>query len=379
MQVFKLPKLFGISKKGKVKSWKISIEYDGGYPIVFIEHGYEDGKKQRSGKPISVGKNIGKSNETSPWQQAVLEVRAAWKKKQDKNYFVRPCKKNEAMLPMLAFEYGARKHDIVFPCYAQPKLNGVRCLARMKEDGSILFTSRGGKGFMRLHHIEEALREFMLPGDVFDGELYTHGMLFENIVSAVKAGKEENPETIKVGYHIYDFPSHGGELFERIESLYGKVPRYDDSPIKLVSTKEVSNEEDLYLIHDNFIDDKYEGTMIRNKLGFYLFGHRSNDLQKLKDMMDEEFEIVGGNEGIGKSVGQCTFLCVNREEKIFGVRCIGAKGVRIEQWNNLDDYVGKFISVKFQNYSKEGIPIFPVGMSIREGSVDMNGKFIPHY
>lgn len=376
---FKLPKLFGISKGGKIKSWKVSIDVDTEYPTVVIEHGYIDGKKQVNKKTIDSGKNIGKSNETTPWQQAILEVRSAWRKKQDKNYFIRPSKGNETLLPMLAHEYGARKHNIVYPAYAQPKLNGVRCFARMTDTGRIIFTSRGGKGFIRLHHIELALREFMQPGDIFDGELYTHGMLFEDIVSAVKAGKEENPDTVKVGFHIYDLPSHGGDFSERIERLYGVVPRYDESPVKLVSTKEIVSEEDLYIMHDNYVEDKYEGTMIRNRHGLYLFGHRSENLQKLKDMMDGEFEIVDGNDGIGKSKGQCTFVCITNDGLEFGVRCIGAKGVREEQLINLEEYIGKFLSVKFQNYSKEGVPIFPVGITVREGYAKLDGTFIPDF
>lgn len=376
---FKLPKLYGISKAGKIKSWKISIDAENINPVVEIEHGYEDGKKQVNRKTIDTGKNIGKTNETTPWQQAMSEVRSAWRKKQDKNYFIRPCKSSETLLPMLAHEYGSRKHNIVYPCYSQPKLNGVRCFARMTEDERIVFTSRGGKGFSRLHHIDAALREFMHPGDIFDGELYTHGFLFENIVSAVKAGKEENPDTVNIQFHIYDLPSHPGDFQDRIEKLYSRVPRYDESPIRLVSTKEISSEEELYIMHDNYVMDDYEGTMIRNKIGLYLFGHRSENLQKLKDMMDKEFEIVGGNEGIGKAKGQCTFVCITTSGQEFGVRCVGSTTLREEQWRNLPVYISQFVKVKFQNYSMEGIPIFPVGMEVREGFVDSDGVFIPSY
>jgi len=114
--VERLPTLYGLSKKGKVKEWSISV-YDSNYPTIVTMHGYSDGKKQVDKKEIKVGKNIGRSNETSPWEQALSQAKSTWNKKKDNNYYeVLPKKEDMVKLPMLALEYSKRGHAIVFPC-----------------------------------------------------------------------------------------------------------------------------------------------------------------------------------------------------------------------------------------------------------------------
>ena len=363
--IFKMPTLFGLSKIGKVKNWNISITDNEAIEIV-VSHGYLDGKQQSTSRVISSGKNIGKINETTAWQQATLDAVSMWKKKRDQNYFERIPNKMEILLPMLALEYSKRGKSIKWPAYAQPKLNGIRCFAKMNADHTISFSSRKGKGFVVLDHFVPYLLDIMHPGDILDGELYNHEMTFQEIVTAVKREKFSIESTTDIEYHVYDYPSHEGDFEERCGQLYQKIIRSDDCPIKLVSTKSVETEEDMFEYHEYITGEGYEGTMIRNKKGKYLFQYRSDNLLKLKDFIDEEFEIIGGKAGVGKSRDQCTFKCITRDNQEFDVRCVGPNSVREEQLINLPNYVGKMITVKFQNYSDDGIPIFPVGISIRD-------------
>ena len=52
--------------------------------------------------------------------------------------------------PMLAYQYNLKKSEIKFPCYVQPKLDGVRCVVV----GNKLY-SRNGNRFPELPHIED--------------------------------------------------------------------------------------------------------------------------------------------------------------------------------------------------------------------------------
>jgi len=372
-----LPFLYGKSRNGKDKIWKIKVINREFNSEIHVEHGYLDGKKTKSCKVISIGKNIGKKNETTHFEQSILEAKSAWKKKIDKNYQEGEYQEDEAVkLPTLALEYSKRGHEIKVPCYAQPKLNGVRCMAVRDAEGEIKLYSRLGKEWKVLDHIIEELKKFMYFDEIFDGELYIHGWSFQKIISAVKRD-EAKEDTLSMQYHIYDIAMEDLDFIDRVGIIYEKINN-ENNIIKRVSTKRINSKEEIYEYHDLIKEDGYEGIMLRNLEGGYQFQYRSKNLQKLKSFLDKELKIIGGKEGNGKSEGQCIFICeVNKEEgKTVDVRCVGKDSVRREQWDNLEQYIGKWLKVKYQEESENGIPIFPVGLEIREGLED-NGIFIP--
>lgn len=377
MEEFRLPKLYGIAKSGKIKQWTVKVDFSKTYPAIVTTFGYIDGIQREDRRCVKVGKNIGKSNETTVDEQAKLVAQSVWNKKKDKNYQITfPIPGEFIKLPMLALEFKDRGHDIDFPCYAQAKLNGVRCLAENKIN-AISLTSRGGKAFNMLSHLQEHLELMILRKETIDGELYNHNLTFQEIVSAVKREKGVNPNTSKIEYHVYDIADPDMDFDKRIEALYDKIPNVEGVPIKRVSTKWIENMDELNEFHEYNVSQGYEGTMVRNLKGGYLFQYRSENLQKIKDFLDAEFEIIGGKEGAGSATGECIFKCITFDKKEFDVRTVGTREVRMEQWNNLLSYIGKFLSVKYQNLSDEGTPIFPVGLEIRPGTIGDDGRFIP--
>ena len=88
METFELEMLYGVSRVGKVKQWQPKVQAnDDGTASIIIESGYVDGKiANRPPKIIKKGKNIGKSNETTPLQQAMSQIQSEWQKKRDQNY-----------------------------------------------------------------------------------------------------------------------------------------------------------------------------------------------------------------------------------------------------------------------------------------------------
>ena len=113
--------------------------------------------------------------------------------------------------------------------------------------------------------------------------------------------------------------------------------------------------------------DGYEGTMIRSGGDEpYRLKYRSPSLLKLKDFQDDEFVIIGAKNSIGKAEGQCVFRCQTATKGEFDVRMKGTDQTRLEQWEQRDKYMGKMLTCRFQNLSDEGIPIFPVGIAIRD-------------
>lgn len=366
-----LPTLFDIAKTGKIKQWRISVTDESGAVEVKVEHGFTDGAKTTSVGTIAAGKNIGRANETTPWEQAEAEAKAAWQKKKDKGYVEdinHAQEKTVERLPMLAHKFSERGHAILFPAMGQPKLNGVRCLVTKLAEGQIEYRSRGGNLFTALSHLVEHHNRVMAVGQTLDGELFNPSYSLQQIVSMVKPGNTPDPKTVEIQHWVYDLADERMNFEARIALLREMLTAYPGTAgaLVLVETAEIAGAEDVLPLHQRFTQASFEGTMIRNRIGGYEFKHRSNHLQKFKDFIDAEFRVTGVVEATGKSAGQAVLVCVTKDGKEFTVRCEGTDAYRREQWVKRDKLIGKTLTVRLQGYTDGGIPFFHVGVAIRE-------------
>lgn len=115
---FELPTLYKESKNGKIRQWSIWTEGS----KVWTEHGQKGGKLRQTYKEAK-SKNIGKSNETTPREQAKKEAQSKWEKKLDKQYFktIKEAK-DINLFPMLAKTF--KEEKIEFDCDIQAKMDG---------------------------------------------------------------------------------------------------------------------------------------------------------------------------------------------------------------------------------------------------------------
>jgi len=372
----KFETLYGKASTGKIKEWTVEvISYKDGTAAVETTHGYIDGKKQVDVRDISEGKNIGKANETTPYEQACSEARSAYNKKIDSGYVVDMGDFKDAsdglFLPMLAHNHKDHSSKIKYPAYGQCKLDGFRQLSR-KDKGKVLLWSRKGKATTIPKEIIEELDSVLKDDDKTDGELYKHGWGFQRIASAIK---KYGPDTKLLEYHIYDTPHLSKSFKERFIEKWGFVPNtLETGPVPipgttrlmLVPTQVVANETELAQLESWAIENSYEGVMVRNAAGLYKFKDRSYDLLKVKQFEDAEFEIIGGKEGQGREAGMVVFKCKLEDGTEFDVRPRGTEAERSAMWENLNDYIGKMLTVKYQGFSDSGRPRFPVGLHIRE-------------
>lgn len=371
------PTLYGASSKGVTKVWSISVEAGSstckGDAVILIKHGQLGGKIQESPETIRKGMNIGKSNETTPLEQACLEAESKWKKKHDSNYTEKiPEVGKEApkLLPMLAQKFKQRAKYIVWPAFLQPKLNGVRCLVERK-NGKIFFWSRKAKQYKNFNlYMEQEFLSFMKDGDILDGEMYNHGDLtFQELMSLIKDEKHPEIDKLKqyVKFHCYDRPTTEKTGFsDRYLKYRLQIPN-GLNYLRLVETIKILDPKSIDKVHGEYTAAGYEGSIIRSGGAEpYNFQYRDNQLQKHKDFLDDEFKITGCKEGTGKDEGKAIFRCITKSGKEFDVRCKGADEVRIEQWKNQKKYMGKELTVRYQTLSDDGIPIFPVGIIVRD-------------
>jgi DNA ligase-1 len=137
--------------------------------------------------------------------------------------------------------------------------------------------------------------------------------------------------------------------------------------VVLVRTEKVFALADFRRLFSEFVEAGYEGIMLRNADGVYRANYRSNDLQKYKEFEEAEFVIVGFEEARGRDAGSVLWVCATSSGDKFDCRPIGSLEHRSELFRNAPNYVGKLLTVKYQELSEHGIPRFPSGKAIREG------------
>ena len=272
---------------------------------------------------------------------------------------------NKKYYPMLAHQFNQKKKEIKYPCFVQPKLDGVRCVAV----GDELY-SRNCNLFPTLEHIKNELK-LNTDNLVLDGELYTDDINFEKIVGLVRKNKktpEEEKNSLKIYLNVFDYIDPDLPYYQRLENLNKFFEKNKNLKyIRQVKTEECKSEENIMEYLDKYTKEGYEGVIIRNKQGKYVENTRSNHLQKLKKFMDEEFEIVNYTTPTqGKEVGCVVWICKTKEGKTFSVRPSGNYDERKKQYKNGKKYIGKMLTVKYQELTNDHVPRFPVGLEIRD-------------
>jgi len=388
------PPLCGEATTGKTKVWSIRVFERMSQGVIETTHGYLNGKMQVNEKVISQGKNIGKKNETSALEQAVSEARATWVKKIESGYAesilgtmsadvdekeeeskVQSKAQSgaqskakgkginaEVPLPMLAHDYHKRGKSALFPCFVQPKLDGTRCVGM---PGKGLF-SRLRKTFPHMEHILSELHQ-LPPEIILDGELYSSTLTFQEIVGLVKRETLRDGDAEKqrqIQFHVYDIVTDM-PFQNRLANLKHLFQRNKFQHLVLVPTEVCESEEKMKEKHAAYVLSGYEGIMLRTKLGVYKHS-RSVDLLKYKEFLDDEYEVVGFEQGQGLEEGCVIWVCRTAEQKTFHCRPRGTRESRGELFQNGGDYIGKKLTVRFQELTDEGIPRFPVGIAFRD-------------
>jgi ATP-dependent DNA ligase len=365
----KFPRLYKATAKEGVQIWDIWVEAGGlGQGIICTRFGLENGKQQTVSEVITEGKNVGKKNETSAWEQACAEAESAWTRKKDRKGYgldVGASAAVRSVSPMLAQVYEKHKKKVSWDtAFAQPKLDGFRCLARM--DGrKVELISREGGTFTAPGHIREALGDLGLPLVTLDGELYCHGMSLNQISSACN---RKSAMTDKLVYHVYDTIDAEQSFEHRYRFIRGLLNEDRSGTLHCVRTVKVRSESELLLCQSEFLTAGYEGAMLRYGSGGYEAGKRSMALLKAKTFQDGEFEVVDYKFGKGSYAAIPVFVCRTEDGNFFDVTAPGTLEEKQELGKRAADLLGKKLTVKFAYMTKtlEPVPYQPVAKGFRE-------------
>jgi len=394
------PPIFGKDKTGKIRIWKASVFsfQSSSKSISVVQHGVYEGKLQVDTREYTEGKNIGKKNETTPLQQCISELEKKRKDKIEKECYSeifpgrelsvesqtqsnpqsQPLRK---VFPMLANKYEPnvskkRGGGIVFPCFVQPKLDGLRCVIYLV-DGKPVYQSRTGGVFAVLQHLDSSIMQVLSrhPTMVLDGELYTEQIPFEELAGIIKKKtlNDQDKQRIKyIQYHIYDLIIPNMPFRERLSTLQQIIPssisiQEANMDIVQVPTYLANTPTDFREKFSEYVAKGYEGIMLRNTEGLYQENYRSNDLMKYKEFFEGEYLIVDFKEATGRDAGTVIWECETPEGRKFSVRPRGTYEARREWFCNAKSFVGKQLTVIYQELSEMGVPRFPVGKAIRDG------------
>lgn len=339
-----------------------------------LHSGALGGKVVTSAWTTCDGKNIGRANETTPDQQAQAEVESLYTRKLKRGYTSEldgiDKAKDTLISPMLAHKYFELSPDL-FPVYAQPKLDGIRCIINTKG-----VWSRKGEMITTIPHIALILQPIAEKHDIqFDGELYNHDLKdnFNKIASLVRRQNidDKHARDIRdlIQYHIYDIiqndePARFSARYDYLGELFNEY-NLRDGTIKRVYTTKSINQEQLDEYYGLCLEDGYEGQIVRLDKPYER--KRTNSLLKRKEFQDEEFTIVDIIQGKGNRAGMVGAITFETTDgKSFQASLMGTNDYRTLVWGARKSYVGLQATVKYFHKTPDGIPRFPVVKTIHE-------------
>lgn len=357
------PILYKKDRKGRVRTWTAYVSpMPDGSAVLGTSAGLLGGKMTVQEITITEGKNVGRANATTPLEQAHKEAAALVQYKINRDRMRETLIDDDEIHPVQAQYYDKYAHKLPLIVLAQPKLNGIRAFIR-KIDGEIVITSKKGVHYpVMVEEFGEYLKVLMEDGEILDGEFYIHGIALRTISSAVK---KRGPLTSSVGFYVFDSPSIKAGAEERLAAVHAKyhntVTR--GARIFVVPTEKIERANSMvYRVRQE--DQGYEGAMYRDPEGIYESGIRSYAIMKDKAEYDAEFLCTGttiDREGMG------LLVCLTADGKeTFEVRMTGPDAVREDVAKHPENWVGKMITVLYNDMLESGIPQFARGISARD-------------
>lgn len=286
--------------------------------------------------------------------------------------------------PMLAPHEAPDTAHLKYPVLVSKKYDGIRC---MVQDGRLV--SRNLKPINN-EHVQAKFKN--LP-EGFDGELIVGDPTAKDVfrqTSSIVMSHSKPADGVK----FYAFDQFGEEPFSRRLTNLTRVTAPDD--VVFVQQVMIQNETELMQIEEAWLEEGYEGVMIRSIEGRYKQGRATINeaiLIKLKRFEDAEAVILGTVEeqrnenlattnALGRTersthkagmVGKGTlgkFLVRGVNGRYEGVDFDCGGGLDGEErrtlWPVRDGLVGKVIKYKFFAVGCKDKPRFPIYLGFRD-------------
>tara|TARA_R110002033_G_scaffold79081_1_gene130328 strand:+ start:66 stop:1334 length:1269 start_codon:yes stop_codon:yes gene_type:complete len=387
----KFPPLYSLNKNGRVHVWTMYVKAmnkvkdfdkelfveptDKTVAAFWSEDGLEEGKlTKRAATFVTVGKNIGKKNETTPFTQALSQAKSKWMTKYRTSTPIREklfktdeiVSKRNRVQPMKMKKFNdfrerfhSSKHaKYSYPVYISPKLDGENRMAYTgNEKGTVEEQSVQWYTCQNVDDVVQACimkdLEQLPKGYYINVEVYKHGESRQKIVSMAS---QEDSDLKAYVFDMFKDPNTPYE--ERRKLIEEHIPKDKFECLIPVESKLVYSEEEIKEVHDKYIDEGYEGAIIRLPKGVYQGGKRSMEVFKYVTFHSKEFLIVGFEDGVGSDKGVIK-LCLKTDDDIM-FKTATFKGYSKdelkEMYNNGNQYIGQYATVYYACTTELGLP-----------------------
>lgn len=327
-------------------------------------------------------KNIGKKNETTAQEQAILIMNRNIKSKTKGEYFENIENIDQVIIGCMTakkWKDGFKKIKKGMILYLDRKYDGMRCIAHVNE-GDVLLKSRDFNDIMKttngaVKHIKEQMSKF--PNGIYDGELFNMELgSFQKQMKAVKKYRKDISE--KIDYNIYDMISD--DVFDVRKTKIDNIITIANQPnIKKVETRyyqvvdeDINNTYDyIKSLHDQYVKEGYEGLMIRVSNCPYEMNKRSFGLLKLKVFFDTAAKIIRiepQDSDPQKGQPVCEVL-IAEDGLIVGKKFKTGLAVdhdeQYDMMKNPNEYIGKIAEIRHFGGTDDGVPRHPYYHGIR--------------
>lgn len=363
---------------------------------IYTEYGQINGKITETEPTIvDVGKNLNKKNETSIITQSLISMRNLYLKKIKTGYSLnleqletKPeanATNEDNVYPMAVHEYGKHKKHIVYPCFGQYKLDGIRLIAKYnKETDTVTLLSRRLNAIFGFDNVKIEIAKILKsnPNIILDGELYNHSKSLQEISGIVRHQDVDLETKNELFFYVFDYINiHKKETFEErinnLENMFKKVKKNNNLEfVKLLDTYVIDNEKEGDILFNKALKEKYEGIIYKNKNALYEYStikeKRSYQFIKRKAAFDSEYKIVGYEQGMkGKDKG-CIIMIMTTEN---GDHFKAVPNATLEERKEMfklaekdfdSIFKGKMAVIKYDDLSTNGTPLRSKFITIRD-------------
>ena len=252
--------------------------------------------------------------------------------------------------------------------YVEPKLDGIRCLAIVKNGDAKLFTRAGKQitNFDSTVGVELA----QLRDGCYDGEIMS--VDFRELMRQVN--RKEDKDISQVYFAVFDYinlkewhakksKTQCAVRKEQIKNQLSTVGKFKYLSMVRFRTIEAT-EENFKKEHDYWVSKGEEGIMIKDISAPYEF-KRDWSVMKYKAFFDVDVRIKGLLEGTGKHQGKLGSFVIDYKGKEVRVGSGLTDSLREELWIDRDKHVGRLIEVRYQEETPDGSLRFPTFVCFR--------------
>jgi len=186
--------------------------------------------------------------------------------------------------------------------YASRKLDGVRCLAIVDEEGKCTLYSRMGKELTTLNKVKEAIEKTCIINTVFDGEIClldeNGNEDFQGIMKELRRKDHQIENPIFMIFDMihkpnFDMSGGGPDLENRLHSLRSWITTrhaLNSGVLRYLDQFQIIDDDHFERWNKMSVDNNWEGFMLRKNIGYE--GKRSKNLLKVKKFFDAEYKVI---------------------------------------------------------------------------------------